>query len=512
MIPAAIRSVVDEECVYSIDARYRDVGPATSLRGISTEMLGLETVSVAVDLPRHLNRLASSLLKGLGVSAEELLFEHTLFPLHAPFITDARRSATRDAMMEDGHPHFTCGMAASTITATRSLRICRKCMEAGMTATGCCVWLRGLQAAGVLICPLHGCPLWSTNVLPYGLNAAPALIAARVAAITSEESILPEERFHLAGISEDVAWLLGNRQFPGPESMHAIYHGKLRERGYLRADGSVRVHNLSDDLNRHYSPELLARLGTPLTLPQRDNWVERLARRHQHTQAPLRHILFFRFLGLNAEQAISLAQDVTPFGPKTAARPHRHQIQILSANERDAKRASWLSALANQGHEPLRTTHDNLYSWLWRNDREWLLAHRPARVSHSRPRIDWQAWDTALAKQVAGIAARFRAQTEPFARVTKNRIVSATGKAAWFSQPNRNLPNTSDAIAQAAETVEAFALRRLAVVVGRFGSQKLPAWKLRVAAGIGAPLARRPAVLSFLNASASSTNQTVSIS
>lgn len=499
MIATAIRTVVDEECVYSIGARFGDFGPRTSIRGISAEIVGAESLSVAVDLPRHLSKLACS-LRELGVSADDLLFAHTLFPLHAPFITASQREHTIEAMTGSGHPHFVCGMAASTIKATRRLRKCPECMDAGMSATGCWVWLRGHQAAGVLVCAEHGRALWSTDVIPYRLNASPALVTARLAATATEELLLPDECPHLIGISGDVAWLLHNREFPGPDRIHAVCYDMLRERGYLRADGSVRVRKLSDELCRHYSLDLLTRLGTPLDPSQRDNWVERLARRPKNSQAPLRHILFFRFLGLDAKQTILRALHATPLAAKSGSLVHQNKIQILSTRLRDAQRAAWLSALKNQTSEPLRTTHDSLYSWLWRNDRDWLVAHRPPRRIRSAPRVDWPARDLQLTSQIDEIAAKLRAQTNPFVRITKNRVVSETDKAAWFARPNPNLPKAFAAVARVSETPEDFAIRRISSAVRQNPTQKLPLWKLRITAGIGAPVAKRPLVHAALHA------------
>jgi hypothetical protein len=503
--------VLPEETVYSIWARYGAFGPPTSLRSISKEVLGLSTVSVAIDLPTNLRRLAASLGKDLRISAEELLFDHTLFPMYALFLTAAQRDSAIAAMMDHGHPHLCCGISPSGLAADRCLLCCRKCMRADRALAGFSVWRRVTQAPGVLVCPQHGDALLLTNVRPSALNASPVLLTADEAlmgeSVPFEDSGLPT----LAAIAADVAWLLHNQTFPGPERLHSIYYDKLRDLGLLRLDGSIRMHDLTHGILNKFGPALLTRLKVPLSPDQRDNWVERLARRPRYTQAPLRHILFWRFLGLDAQQVIKLGAVATAINPHGRPRPHPNRIRNLAKSIRDAKRAEWLSLLRHSDGTPLRTEHENLYSWMWRNDRVWLHAHRPAWQRLPERRIDWQAWDARLTRLVHHIALELRMQTHPCVRVTRNRIASATDKRAWLVGPNPRLPHASRLIDELVETAEAFAVRRIASVVCQIGGQRMPVWKLRVAAGIGAPLARQPAVQAALSAASLAGTGTVAV-
>ena len=76
----------------------------------------------------------------------------------------------------------------------------------------------------------------------------------------------------------------------------------------------------------------------------------------------------------------------------------------LLQSERKRHRAKWLRLISGQqarGTQALREHAPNCYSWLFRNDRAWLQAHRPTRLRRRPPnRVDWPQRDAELARRV----------------------------------------------------------------------------------------------------------------
>lgn len=501
MIASALRCPPNGESIYSILARYADHGPVASLRTITSEVFGFTSVSVSTDLPRHLGRLADILSVELGLTAERLIAEHTMFPLYAPFLTADRRSSTVRAMTGGGHPHFAAGIAASGLTSARTLRFCPRCFAQDVESYGQPIWRCCPQAAGVLVCYLHAQPLYRSNVSPYANHANPSLVHA--ASIEGTKETIEESDYpKLESIARDTAWLLSmNRNLPGPDRLHGLYYQKLRELGYLRADGSVRVFDLSQNLRDHFGPALLKRLSTEVDPTQRANWVERLARRPRNTQAPLRHLLLIHFLGLDAKTAMELGSAATAVAPRASPKPHEHRIRNTATlvRLRTLKRQQWNALMATPRPGSLRTQNDNLYSWLWRNDRDWLLKNRPSRVFQSATRINWSDWDVILSHRIANAGLQLISQKQPFVRLSWNRLASASGKAAWLARPNEKLPDSCRTIANHSETPEQFALRKIKVVTQELPLKDYASWRVRVAAGISVRLAARPAVRAALS-------------
>jgi hypothetical protein len=501
VIASSIRCIVPGETVYSLIARHGDFGPHTSIRNLSTELFGKSSLSVATDLPRNLRSLASRLPANLGCSEDQLISNHSLFPLFAPFLTADCRAATVTAMLGDGHPHFVMGLAPTRLVSARSLRFCPICMQADIERTGCQIWKCQPQAPGVLWCGVHDLPLVRSTVSPYFLNSSPSLQPARNSVSGQEEYIADKDVGIVQRLAGDVSWLLAeNCSYPGPQRLFSFYHARLTSAGYARPDGSIKVGRLCDDLVNFYGQSLLFKLGTALKPAQADNWLMRLARRPRGHQAPLRHLLLIQFLGITVESAIQEATCASDPN-RRFVRPHQNRIRNTKRVQRlkGSKRTQWLAVISTNCEGSPRRRHDSLYCWLWRNDREWLRAHQERRPSLRSSRISWCRWDTILSARISKTASRLRQGRSPFIRLSRNRLISCSGKPSWLSSSNPNLPGTSALLASLSETSEAFACRRIRTIAGENLLPSWPPWKLRTFAGVSANLANHGPVSDLLS-------------
>jgi hypothetical protein len=151
----------------------------------------------------------------------------------------------------------------------------------------------------------------------------------------------------------------------------------------------------------------------------------------------------------------------------------------------ESHRKLWLDAVKNEpnaGCAALRSKHGAVYSWLYRNDRTWLVANTPRRMPSLQkvPRVDWSLRDSLLAKEVKQSYDRILASELRPTRASKTAIANGTSGRAMIQQHLDRLPETSDALNDLAETRESFALRRIRWVNGIFHEQGLKPsrWKL----------------------------------
>lgn len=127
------------------------------------------------------------------------------------------------------------------------------------------------------------------------------------------------------------------------------------------------------------------------------------------------------------------------------------------------------------------------YSWLYRNDREWLRLHSPERLIRTppRPRIDWDKQDEILYQAIRDAAQVLR-EMQPPQRVTLAALERQIGRPRWISDRKAKLPKTVALISELSETTDAFRMRRVswvrAQLVTRHGD--VPEWKVRRAAGV----------------------------
>ncbi len=111
---------------------------------------------------------------------------------------------------------------------------------------------------------------------------------------------------------------------------------------------------------------------------------------------------------------------------------------------RERYRAQWTHAASvatTEGTNALRRAAPACYTWLYRNDRAWLMAHQPARPLRQSglQRVDWVRRDAELAQQVA--------EFEPGSAEAMHRLLTPAG-AASLVYPSSSLRRHADKLPQ----------------------------------------------------------------
>lgn len=321
------------------------------------------------------NRISPSFrIQSLELTAEQIIRDHTVLPFLMPFLDcDAIEKATY-AMETHGHVEFFLGLAAMPSYPTH-LRRCRKCSNFYRTKFGAVPWLRVHQLPGVAICPEHGVPLELSDVSARANIQIRKFVAADSPEIAFNRVCLPASTFsHLHYLSKSAQELLAsNVPKPGPGRLASFYRDRLRTRGFIDKFGRVLIVQFTASFNNMLGDTLD---GLQVERPEpcdRQNWLARLARPPRSAQSPVHHLLLLRFLhesvpialhaALRMEPAKKLAKQSTVLSRRTA--------RITQAVV-DKRRQEWASLVGAEHRYGARNRHDAAYSWLWRNDREWL--------------------------------------------------------------------------------------------------------------------------------------------
>jgi hypothetical protein len=111
-------------------------------------------------------------------------------------------------------------------------------------------------------------------------------------------------------------------------------------------------------------------------------------------------------------------------------------------------RAEWLAARRDNpalGRTMLRTQFQRAYTWLRRNDRDWLKAHMPSVQQRTAPphRVNWEARDAELAEATQQVALRLQKQPGKPQQLTVASIARALGELALIQQHLNKLPKTA---------------------------------------------------------------------
>lgn len=174
----------------------------------------------------------------------------------------------------------------------------------------------------------------------------------------------------------------------------------------------------------------------------------------------------------------------------------------LMHEERIGRRADFLKIVANSpAATNLRKVAASEYSWLWRNDREWLQSEmlRLKRVpSTSRMRIDWVARDQWLHAALKRAISNTLANGGRPVRITAAQLGRTTGKVSWIEDCLSKLPRSAALLKDAVESTAQFQLRRITWALHKLKQEGRACFPSTVARLAGIRSARDPMLLAAL--------------
>lgn len=146
-----------DEILYSIFARYHKCSHNICAAHTSQDLFGKTAYAMPV-LPGNLRVLCGRLSPDSLITADRLICNNTLFPLHKPFLTEHRIKILLDLMNKSGSGAEIMKVAASltnSIKPSRFLKYCPECLRMDEERYGEPYWHRTHQVFGVHICHIH---------------------------------------------------------------------------------------------------------------------------------------------------------------------------------------------------------------------------------------------------------------------------------------------------------------------------------------------------------------------
>jgi hypothetical protein len=319
-----------DELLYSICARYDEVMQYSYKQSLNVDLLGDKQATAVIDLPVHLEHLASVLPPNQIYSVDSLIGRHTLYPFYAPFILPNRMEQVRNIMRSGSRvsAHAVAGINRCPIRRPDRLRFCPVCAEQDRKRFGETYWRRLHQLPGVEACPDH---------LTFLENSSLCVLYRRYEAlyVTAEQTIgvrpadarpLDREgKNHqvLVRLASDAAWLLDQDLTHDNESLREGYRTLLMDRGLLSRGGLMQTHKLLQAFNDIYPHTLLAALQCDFDPKSSKNWVTLLLSdlKRGKIHHPLQHLLMIQFLGYTVESFFTHCRKRQTVAPVIQAEP-----------------------------------------------------------------------------------------------------------------------------------------------------------------------------------------------
>lgn len=277
-----------DETLHSVMGRLAGRVPPPSTKAAIREAYNKTTITAVVDLPAELTALSVSIPATMGITAEGLILDHTLWPFFAAFQASEKRDRSKRELLEGGHPYLRLGLMSSRCPFPKYLRYCPYCVLEDRRRFRETYWRRTLQIPGVVVCPVHGTRLQLSSVPLRHLRNRHEFISAESAIgdVDGEwQRGTDLERF----MAESAAWLLKH-----PDS-HCTHD------------------DLQNAFEQSYSIEFLREAGCE-SETSGTWWVLRLLRKPRGYQHPLRYVLLLHFVGSSPNHFFASGPLSHPFG------------------------------------------------------------------------------------------------------------------------------------------------------------------------------------------------------
>ena len=158
--------LLPDELLFSAVARYSRLMAFSGREHVALSLLGRKGTFPSRGLPCHLGTFVSRLLPGHVSSASQLIDDHTLFPLYAPFLGRRKREEIR-WQMEFGKAGSTMHPKVDGAHAYfDGLRYCPICVAEDRHLHGQTYWHRSHQIPGINLCPTHLAQLFRFSIQP----------------------------------------------------------------------------------------------------------------------------------------------------------------------------------------------------------------------------------------------------------------------------------------------------------------------------------------------------------
>lgn len=278
-----------QELIYSTVARYKIRAGLISPKQLLDDVFEDRGVVATVDLPCHLSKIANHYPHN-RFNLNYIAYQHTLFPLYAPFIPESRRQECLRWMANysQGAIHLAIGSNASRLPSVKYIRYCPQCFNEQFKDYGEWYWSRMWQIPGITCCSKHG--TLADSSVEYRPNSRHDFIAPTPhnCNINPQGSINEDNRFLISKISELLS--LAEQSSPTFEQWTAFYHGLARSSNCIRGSKHIDHLRILEKVENRWSLEFLE-TNNLHRLNSETGWLRGIFRKHRKSFSYLEHII-----------------------------------------------------------------------------------------------------------------------------------------------------------------------------------------------------------------------------
>ncbi len=473
-----------DELLYSVFARYHRWTGNPNLRSTLMELFKNNAAIPSLYFGVALSTLCENIS---GVyNSDDLITNHTLFPLYRPFLPQRRAEELRKQMeAADGNGLIAkIGIAAGSICQKNGIAYCPRCVIEDRRTYGEAYFHRLHQVQGVFICPKHRCMLRQIKVP----DEASRIKYLDLECLRPEVNIVlfPDSTMKtvMQIVSDSSIYLLSNDlSFSDKERVTLRYKQILYQKGLLSDSGRVLQAEFTSQLQSFYCDNILRYFESEVSPDDEYTWPKSAVRSVKRTVHPLRHILLINFLDKSIESFFEGIKKGDIFTVKK-----RKELKPKNSSLLKKYKTSILLIIQNNP-QVLRTQLRKMcrkeYSYIYRRDKTWLMDHLPDshKPMGSSEVVDWHRRDATYIKK---LRKSFEDCMTDGKRITVTRLIRRAGIQANMENHKDKLPQAWAYVKSVSQTVEEYQIERCLQIIRKFIEKDLllKQWKLLRLAGL----------------------------
>jgi len=450
-----------DELIYSLVARAGIRSAITSPKQLLEKVFGDRKVIATLDLPSHLSAISNLLVNTGKFDIQRLIYEHTMFPIYAPFIDESIRLRALKGMgsRSKSSVHLMLGAVASVVKTSDNFRSCSLCVAEQKQKYGESYWSRLWQLPSLPCCPIHG--LLNQSLTSYHDNRHTFHLYDQIKCnIPLNKDNNDKKLLHYLAKKAQEVLLLPCQKSPTKYQWSKFYNHLAHDFGCGKGIKQVSHEMITERvINKVVIPELAVDFNMDT------NWLRTIFRHHRKAFSYLQHLTvwsaFIPDMTVN-----EIIKEVKKKGQISVTVTKSLKAESESIEE---KRIKWRNLISTRSIKKARLLSGGgaLYAWLYRNDKEWLLTFN--RLHHAQPiernkKVDWSARDSVLTKQLLRIIDQLDAVIEG-PRRSKSFLLKQLKHSSTVSKKLFLFPLLASILNKYQESILEFQARRLAIAV-----------------------------------------------
>ena len=473
-----------DELIYSLVARAGVRSAITSSKQLLDEVFGDRKVIATIDLPSHLLAISSQLVNTGRFDTQQLIYEHTMFPIYAPFVDESIRTRAIAGMAKSskGSVHLMLGVAASIVKRSENFRSCILCEADQKQKYGESYWSRLWYLPALPYCAKHGFLNQSTTSCHeqrHSYHACGRMLC--LPSICHENGKIKQLSYLVKKAHELLD--LPNQKSPTKSQWSKFYNHLAHDFGCGKGTNQVSHEKVAERVvDKVAIPELSVEFSRDT------NWLRTIFRRHRKAFSYLQHLtIWSTFI-----PDMTVSEIIKEVKTKEKVCIPSTSIKTVTIDKQlvEKQRKKWQNLINKTPIKKARTLSGGgaLYAWLYRNDKGWLIAFNQRHRSQpqtKKKRVDWSGRDRLLTKQLLSIIDRLDTVIEG-PRRSKNFLLKQLKNSRTISKNLLLLPILTSTLNRYQESIFEYQARRLvmAVIARTRAEEGLSRWQLMRSASI----------------------------